>query len=718
MRIALLPFLLFVTTLLSAQINTVGLVGPAVSGNWEEDLALTQNPDDPKIWFGQVSLFEGEVKFRANQNWAKNWGDTGFPGGKGTQDGANIPVPEGTYIVYINTETGAYHFEYLGPRGSAGKEVDPDAPPIANIEMGGNQIRTGSQVHFLNVCIGSVNRYSWKFEGAYPPASSQANPVVSYDKPGVFDVELIVYNNNGSDTLYLPDHMIVTERNTAVADWWNEAVFYEIFVRSFYDSDGDGIGDFAGMTQKLDYLNDGDPNTYDDLGITGIWLMPIHDSPSYHGYDAVDYRSVHPDFGTMEDFKTFLEEAHKRGIRVIIDYVMNHSSDKHPWFLESASGPDSDKRDWYVWSADTSLYSRDNAWHKHQSGNYYGAFSRGMPDMNYRNDAMKQEMFDIATYWLEDIGVDGFRLDAVKYLVETGSVREHTKETFDFFREFRKHYKSINPEAFSVGEAWTSTDIVLKYVEHEGIDYCFDFDLSFAIGRGFKTGEASYINHQLQESYNVYPHLQYGTFLTNHDQTRIINVLDYDTEKAAAAASIYLTAPGIPYLYYGEEIGQSGQKPDPNIRTPMQWNDDENTGFSSSTPWMMPNATYPEVNVANQLQETGSLLRHYQKLIHIRNKESALKTGDMQSIACASPEVVAFKRSLEGEHILIFINISGNSVPDAALDFSATDLRPGNHRYLDLYGNTKGILEINDQLEATAPNLAPHGTLILKVGSK
>jgi glycosidase len=186
--------------------------------------------------------------------------------------------------------------------------------------------------------------------------------------------------------------------------WWNDTVFYEIFVRSFYDSDCDGVGDIQGIIEKLDYLNDGDPNTSSDLGITGIWLMPINPSPSYHGYDVTDYYNINPDYGSMEDFEQLLEEAHARGIRVIIDLVVNHSSSKHPWFVDSMS-PGSEYRDWYLWQDELPGIN----WHSSENGYYYALFWSEMPDFNYQNPEMVAEMNAIANFWVGDVGVDGFR---------------------------------------------------------------------------------------------------------------------------------------------------------------------------------------------------------------------------------------------------------------------------------------------------------------------
>src|SRR5262245_24492704 len=209
-------------------------------------------------------------------------------------------------------------------------------------------------------------------------------------------------------------------------DWARGAVFYEVFVRSFADSNGDGIGDLRGLTAKLDYLNDGDPATDGDLGVDALWLMPVFDSPSYHGYDTVDYEKIEPDYGTGEDFDRFLAEAHRRGIRVILDFVMNHSSSQHPWFVESASSPTSARRDWYVWRADDPGWTQpfpgggsNHTWHAKNGAFFYGIFWSGMPDLNFSTPAVRQEIERLAASWLAR-GVDGFRLDATRHLFANG----------------------------------------------------------------------------------------------------------------------------------------------------------------------------------------------------------------------------------------------------------------------------------------------------------
>jgi len=253
----------------------------------------------------------------------------------------------------------------------------------------------------------------------------------------------------------------VKPAGTAVGPfWWNDSVFYEIFVHSFYDSDGDGIGDLNGLVEKLDYLNDGDPATTDDLGITGLWLMPIAQSPSYHGYDVADYCAVDDEYGTNEDFRRLVDEVHRRGIRVIIDLVLNHTSSKHPWFQSARDDVNSPYRDFYIWSEQDPGYKGPwgaQAWHRSATGYYYGVFWEGMPDLNYDNPAVTAEMEEVIRFWLEDMGADGFRLDAVKHLIEEDRSQENTPATHEWLRGFYVFYKETNPDAMTVGEVWSST---------------------------------------------------------------------------------------------------------------------------------------------------------------------------------------------------------------------------------------------------------------------
>ena len=446
--------------------------------------------------------------------------------------------------------------------------------------------------------------------------------------------------------------------------WWNNVVFYEIFVRSFYDSDGDGIGDINGLIEKLDYLNDGNPNTTDDLGIKGIWLMPIMESPSYHGYDVTDYYKVNPDYGTNDDFKRLMDEAHKRGIYVIVDLVLNHTSTQHPWFVESKD-PNSPYRDWYLWSDSYQDYVGpwgQKVWHPSNGSYYYGVFWDGMPDLNLQNPIVTNQIENVTRFWLDNMGVDGFRFDAIKHFIEDGSAQENTNFTHDWLTEYNAFYKSVDADAFSVGEAWTSTNELLDYTGDE-MDVVFAFDLAEAFldaASGTNAEAAATYTAQMVDNF---PQNQYATFLANHDQNRTMSQMIGNVDFAKMAATIQLTSPGVPFIYYGEEIGMTGVKPDEDIRLPMQWNGNTvKAGFTSGTPWRAPSPDTPTFNVASQNNDPDSLLNHYRDLIHLRNTHPALLNGDWVQVESGSKQVYAFMRRSADEQILVVINASRNAV--------------------------------------------------------
>ncbi len=501
--------------------------------------------------------------------------------------------------------------------------------------------------------------------------------------------------------------------------WWNDAVFYELFVRSFYDSDGDGIGDFQGIIEKLDYLNDGNPNTETDLGITAIWLMPMMASPSYHGYDVTDYYQTEPDYGTMDEFGQLLDEAHRRGIRVIIDFVMNHSSNQHPWFLQSSS-QNQNFRDWYIWSDHNPGFQGpwgQGVWHGQPGNYYYGLFWSGMPDLNYQHQPVKDEMFKVTRFWL-DKGVDGFRLDAIKYLVEDGAVLENSSGTFKLLEEFQDVYQNSNTEAFAIGEVWSTTSSIIPYVQNERLDACFEFDLAAAILDAIKNRAPRGIHEQMSKIQSSYPPLQFGTFLTNHDMDRAYDQLGSNLSNAKLAASIYLMMPGVPFIYYGEEITMAGTGEHENIRRPMQWSNEAHAGFSTSKPWNQIGDNHSTRNVAAMESDPNSLLNHYKRLIHLRNKEASLRRGNYLSLG-GPPEVLAFARTYENKCVLVASNFSTSTI-NASLSLQASSLTPGLYQVTDLYDGTKmGVLTLDDEggfkeWHGTG-NLLPKSTKIMQL---
>ncbi|MNO40541.1 Alpha-amylase precursor [compost metagenome] len=473
---------------------------------------------------------------------------------------------------------------------------------------------------------------------------------------------------NQNDTSNQSDTTTATSIDTQPSN----GVFYEIFVRSFYDSDGDGIGDFKGLTQKLDYLNDGDPNTTEDLGIGGIWLMPINPSPSYHGYDVTDYRSINPDYGTMEDFKEFLDEAHKRGIKVVMDLVINHSSSEHPWFLDASTNKDSKYRSFYTWAEDqnitvggTSAAGSGNPWHLLNGSHYLGAFSPYMPDLNLDNTEVRDELKDIGRFWL-DLGLDGFRLDAAKHIYEnllTDKSQETTDKNVEWWQDFRKSLHETHPNAYLVGEIWDPSAALLSFYLNDALDSTFNFGMSSTLIQAAKSERDNNIAFSLERTFALYSQASNGKFvdapfLTNHDLVRIMTQLDGDTNHAKMAASLLLTIPGNPFIYYGDEIGMLGAKPDESIREPMQWY--KGGSGKGQTTWELTtfNTGQPGSSVEEQTADPNSLLSHYRTIISFRNAIPALKDGDIRKYSSGVKEVATFVRLTNEQRVLVAHNLS------------------------------------------------------------
>jgi glycosidase len=449
--------------------------------------------------------------------------------------------------------------------------------------------------------------------------------------------------------------------------WWNNTVFYEIFVRSFYDTTGDGIGDLNGVIEKLDYLV--------ELGVSGIWLMPIAVSPSYHGYDVVDYYTVNPEYGTNDDFKRLMEEAHARGIRVIVDLVLNHTSREHPWFKDALVNVNSPYRDWYIWVDEAPNYRGpwgQEVWHRTPTGYYYGVFWGGMPDLNYENPAVTEEMYAATRFWLEEMGVDGFRLDAIQHLIEDGPRQENSEATIAWFADYYAFHKAINPEAITVGEVWSPTAQVMRYVG-TGVDIAFEFDLAEAIISSAVNGRRNDVAAAHQLILNSYPPGQVATFLANHDQNRLMSQVGNDPDKVKMAATMLLTSPGVPFIYYGEEIGMRGIKPDENLRLPMQWADEPGGGFTDGRPWRAFHQTYREHHVAGQTADPDSLLNHYRALVALRNEHVSLRIGDLINVETSDRALYAYLRQHADETILVLVNLGGPT-SNYRLDYGAGSL--------------------------------------------
>lgn len=455
--------------------------------------------------------------------------------------------------------------------------------------------------------------------------------------------------------------------------WWREAVFYEIFVRSFYDTDGNGIGDFNGITEKLDYLQ--------ELGINAIWLMPIHPSPSYHGYDVINYYAVNSEYGSIDDFRHLLAEAHNRDIRIIIDLVLNHTSTQHPWFQDANRNPESTYRDYYVWSEDGG-----NGWHQGQNGFYYAFFCDCMPDLNYLNPDVTTNIHKVTDFWLNEIGVDGFRVDAAKHLIEDGDIRENTPATHEWYKNFYTVYKLQKADAYAVGEVFGAGSSIVNSYTGDQLDQVFNFEMSNGFVNSVNGGANSGVTSAIKFAIQDMPDFNFATFLTNHDQNRAMSIFNGNTGKAKAAATLLLTSPGTPFIYYGEEIGMQGQKPDEDIRLPMQWDAEIHAGFTTGIPWRAPAGDYPQVNVDLQEEESDSLLNHYRALIRLRREHAALSIGELTLLETGNPAVYAVLRRTADQTLLVMVNLEETPISDYQLSLSEKLLTDGTVTPASLFG--------------------------------
>ncbi len=487
----------------------------------------------------------------------------------------------------------------------------------------------------------------------------------------------------------------------AARPWWGGQLFYEVFVRSFQDSNGDGIGDLNGLTSRLDALNDGDPTTPGDLGVTALWLMPIAESPSYHGYDVTDYEAIEPDYGTADDLRALVAAAHERGIKVIVDLVMNHTSIQHPWFQDALT-PGSAHDDWYVWSDTRPAIARSDGtpvWHEANGRYYYAYFWEGMPDLNLRNPAVTAALDGIAGYWLDEMGVDGFRLDAAKHLIEDGKQLENTPETFAWLQGFRERLHATHPDALVLGEVYDASIMSARYVQEGSLDLTFDFDLASATITSLNSRDAGSIAAALKDAAAQYPPDTMATFLTNHDQNRVASQLAGDPDAERLAAGLLLMGPGVPFIYYGEEIGMTGTKPDEQIRTPLRWDATSPAGgFSTVPPWETQSFDPAGTDVATEAADPGSLLNWYRTLAHLRLRHPALASGGLVPVATADRSVVAFLRTTDEAMDLVLANLGPAPIATPRLT-----LKSG-----PLCGEPTASMILGDG-PAIAPDLTPAG---------
>ncbi|HET6433668.1 alpha-amylase family glycosyl hydrolase [Dyella sp.] len=441
-------------------------------------------------------------------------------------------------------------------------------------------------------------------------------------------------------------------------------VYYEIFVRSWYDTDGDGVGDLNGVTAKLDYLK--------SLGVSGIWLMPINPSPSYHGYDVTDYEAINPQYGSMADFERLLAEAHKRGIKVIIDLVINHTSSRHPWFV-AAQDPRDPHHAWYRWAGpDTDLSARsaagDTAWQTLPDGRHYlGIFSRGMPDLDYDHPAVRQAMVGIGQFWLRK-GVDGFRLDAARHIYLDFKSQEGDRtilaRNLAWWGQFMRGVHAVKPEAYVIGEV---TDDRWQQLApwYGALSAVFDFPLATRLIDAARDERAGDLGDLLQQRYAGFAAAagkpgSNAPFLSNHDQNRVMSQLGADAAHMRTAAAMLLTLPGHPFVYYGEELGMRAVKPDPDLREPMRW--ERSPRAAGETRWKQPTARDgAEVSVQAELADPGSLLARYLMLIHWREQIPALRDGTLSAFASGNPHVAGWRLRDDRSRVLVLHNLSGQA---------------------------------------------------------
>ncbi|GAA4427875.1 alpha-amylase family glycosyl hydrolase [Pontibacter saemangeumensis] len=478
--------------------------------------------------------------------------------------------------------------------------------------------------------------------------------------------------------------------------WWHEGIIYQIYPRSFQDSDNDGVGDLKGIISRLDYLK--------WMGITAVWISPIYPSPmADFGYDIADYRGIHPLFGTMEDFDELLNEVHQRGMKLILDLVPNHTSNQHPWFLESRSSKDNPKRDWYIWEDPKEDGSEPNNWLSVFGGSgwewdeqtqqyYYHAFLVEQPDLNWRNPEVQQAMFDVMRFWL-DKGVDGFRVDVMWHMIKDKHLRDNPpnpdyQEHMATYEKLVPAYSTDQPEIHEIvakmravmdeyeermmiGEIYLPVHRLVTYygTDNNGAHLPFNFML---VNQDWN---ASTLSLHINEYEGALPPGGWPNWVIgNHDQPRITSRVGYS--QAKVAAMLLLTLRGTPTMYYGDEIGmrdvpipldevqdpQGLNMPDKDLsrdpaRTPMQWDGSENAGFSEAKPWLRLPDNFRRVNVDVQREDPYSMLSFYRRLIQLRQQEPALHVGYYVP-APTKGTIISFQRIHKEQKFLVLLNLS------------------------------------------------------------
>ena len=489
--------------------------------------------------------------------------------------------------------------------------------------------------------------------------------------------------------------------------WYKDALIYQLHVRTFCDSNADGVGDFPGLTKRLDYLS--------DLGISAIWLLPFFPSPLRDdGYDISDYTAINPKYGTLDDFKTFLAAARERKIRVIIEMVMNHTSDQHPWFQEARNSRENPKRDWYVWSTTDTRYAgvrvifseaeiSNWAWDPVSKSYYWHRFFSHQPDLNYDNPAVREAMWQVMQFWL-DLGVDGFRLDAVPYLVEReGTACENLPETHEIIKDLRKRIDAAYSGKMLLAEAnqWPA-DVRKYFGDGDEFHMAFHFPLMPRMFMALRLEDRKPIIEILEQTPELPEICQWCIFLRNHDELtlemvtdierdymydeyamdktmriysgirrRLAPLMENDRRKIELLNGLLMSMPGTPVIYYGDEIGMGDNiyLGDRNgVRTPMQWSHGWNAGFSAADPEQLcaplisnPIYGYQGVNVESQRRSPASLLSWMRSLIQVRNSTRVFSRGALTFLHPSNHRVLAYLRELDGERVLVVNNLSSSA---------------------------------------------------------
>ena len=495
--------------------------------------------------------------------------------------------------------------------------------------------------------------------------------------------------------------------------WYKDALIYQLHVRTFCDSNADGVGDFPGLTKRLDYLS--------DLGISAIWLLPFFPSPLRDdGYDISDYTAINPKYGTLDDFKTFLAAARERKIRVIIEMVMNHTSDQHPWFQEARNSRENPKRDWYVWSTTDTRYAgvriifseveiSNWAWDPVSKSYYWHRFFSHQPDLNYDNPAVREAMWQVMQFWL-DLGVDGFRLDAVPYLVEReGTACENLPETHEIIKDLRKRIDAAYSGKMLLAEAnqWPA-DVRKYFGDGDEFHMAFHFPLMPRMFMALRLEDRKPIIEILEQTPELPEICQWCIFLRNHDELtlemvtdierdymydeyamdktmriysgirrRLAPLMENDRRKIELLNGLLMSMPGTPVIYYGDEIGMGDNiyLGDRNgVRTPMQWSHGWNAGFSAADPEQLcaplisnPIYGYQGVNVESQRRSPASLLSWMRSLIQVRNSTRVFSRGALTFLHPSNHRVLAYLRELDGERVLV-VNYLSRSAQAVELD--------------------------------------------------